>query len=365
MLQFDRIKLRNNLKIVARQFLVSVLAVVVALGIGMVIIAAMGVDPFLAIKNMFVGALGTKKAVSDTLVKTAPLLFTGMSYALASRCGLTNIGMEGQLYMGALFSTLVAVYVPMPVGVHLVLAMLCGFIGGAIWGGIVGVLKVRFGASELITTVMLNTIAINIVAWMVNGPITEPPGMDAQSPPILETAALPVIVPGTRAHLGVIIALIFVFLFYMFLWKSKKGYEVRISGQNKMAAIYSGINTNRNILLVMLLAGGLAGLAGSNEVLGMQGRLFQKVSPGYGFDGIAVALIGANTAPGIVFGAVLFGIMRAGGNFMQMTTGVPVAIINIIQAIVIIMVVACNILNEVSFKPRAKRASGKAGWAWK
>ena len=359
-MQIDRIKMRNNLRAGGRQALISLMAGVVALAISMVIIAMMDINPFLAMQNLLKGALGSKNALAETLVKMTPLLFTGMSYALASRCGLTNIGMEGQLYMGALFSAVVAVFVPLPTVLHIPAALLAGFVGGGLWGGLVGVLKVRFGASELITTVMLNTIAINLVIYMVNGPITEPPGLDAQTAPILPTAVLPNILPGTRAHLGIVFALAFVVLFYIFLWKSKKGYEVRVSGQNQQAALYSGINTNRNVLLIMLLAGGLAGLAGSGEVLGIQGRLFAKVSPGYGFDGIAVALIGANTPIGILLGAFLFGILRAGGNMMQMTTGVPVAIISIIQAIVIIMVVACNIFNELPFTRKPKQQAPAA-----
>ena len=348
---FDRVKFRNNMSSAARQIVISLLAVIVALAISMLIIAAMDVSPAKAMSKMISGALGNKNAIAETLVKMTPLIFTGMSYALANRCGLTNIGMEGQLYVGALTATIAGVYIHgLPMAIHLPLTMIAGFLGGAIWGGIVGVLKVRFGANEIITTVMLNTVATNLVQYMVNGPITEPPGDDAQSSPLLDSATLPIIFKGTRAHLGIIIAIVFVIAFYLFLWKSKKGYEIRVSGQNPDAALYSGINTRRNIVMVMLIAGGLAGLAGATEVMGVQGRLYPSVSPGYGFDGIAVSLIGANTAPGIVAGAFLFGILRAGGNSMQRATGVPVAIISVIQAVVILMVVATGFLREGGFK---------------
>lgn len=282
-MRLDAIKLRNNAKAAGRQTLVSLTAIVAALAIGMVIIALMDVEPVKAMKQLFTGAFGTKNAIAETLAKMSPLLFTGMSYALASRCGLTNIGMEGQLYVGAMAASVAGIYVQgLPAWLHLPLCLVAGFIGGAVWGGIAGVLKVKFGASELITTVMLNTIAINLVIYMVNGPITEPPGADAQSSPLLPTALLPNILRATRAHLGILIALLFVLLFYVFLWKSKKGYELRVAGLNPHAAAYSGINTRRNMVLVMLLAGGLAGLAGANEVLGIQGRLYAKVSRGMG-----------------------------------------------------------------------------------
>lgn len=359
MQQFDRVKFRSNMSSAGRQITISLLAIVAALAVSMIIIAAMGVSPLKAMDKMISGALGGKNALAETLVKMTPLLFTGMSYALANRCGLTNIGMEGQLYVGALTATIAGVYISgLPTIIHLPLTMLAGFLGGGIWGGIVGVLKVRFGANEIITTVMLNTVATNLVQYMVNGPITEPPGKDAQSSPILASATLPTIIKGTRAHLGIIIALLFVVAFYLFLWKSKKGYEIRVSGQNTDAAIYSGINTGRNVMMVMLIAGGLAGLAGATEVMGVQGRLFPSVSPGYGFDGIAVSLIGANTAPGIVAGAFLFGVLRAGGNSMQRATGVPVSIISVIQAVVILMVVATGFLREGGFK-RKKQSKAK------
>ena len=358
MQQFDKVKLRNNMSSAARQIGISALAVVVALAVSMIIIAAMDVSPVKALSKMFDGALGDMDAIAETLVKMTPLLFTGMSYALANRCGLTNIGMEGQLFIGALTATIAGVYIQgLPTVIHLPLTFIFGFLGGAIWGGIVGVLKVRFGANEIITTVMLNTVATNLVQFMVNGPITEPPGDDAQSAPLLDSATLPIIIKGTRAHLGIILALLFVVAFYLFLWKSKKGYEIRVSGQNPDAALYSGINTRRNVVMVMLIAGGLAGLAGATEVMGIQGRLYPTVSPGYGFDGIAVSLIGANTAPGIVAGAFLFGILRAGGNSMQRATGVPIAIIEVIQAIVILMVVATGFLREGGF--RRKKSAKK------
>ena len=352
----DKIKLYNNARSAAQQALISVIAVAVALAVGMLIIALIKIDPFLAMKNLFIGALGNKNSIAETLVKMTPLLFTGMSFALASRCGLTNIGMEGQLYIGALCTTVAGIYITgLPAWLHLPISMFCGFLGGAFFGWIVGFLKVRTGASEIITTVMLNTIAINLIAYMVNGPIAEPPGQMSQSYPVLETAELPRIIQGTRAHLGILIALIFVALFYVFLWKSKKGYEVRVSGLNERAAIYSGVNTSRNILIIMLLAGGLAGLAGANEILGIQGRLTPKISPGYGFDGIAVALIGANSPIGIIVGALLFGILRAGGNMMQMTTGVPSIIISVIQAVVILMVVSSNYFLEWFLSRRERR----------
>ncbi len=356
----DKVKMRMELETTSRQIIISILAVIVALGLSMIMIAAMDVDPSMAIKLLINGALGSRNAIAETLVKMCPLVFTGLSYALASRCGLTNIGMEGQLYIGALCATVAGVYIKgLPTPVHIIVTILAAFLGAGIWGGIAGLLKVKTGASEIITTVMLNTIATNLVAYMCSGPMCEPPGLNAQSYPLEESARLPIIMTGTRAHLGILIGVLFAFLSYVFLWRSKKGYEIRVSGMNNRAAIYSGVNTKRNIILIMFIAGGVAGLAGGLEIMGIQGRLVSSVSPGYGFDGIAVALIGANKSAGILFGAFLFGLLRAGGNSLQMMTGVPTAIIKVMQAIVILVIVAFNILNDVDFKNVFRKKGAK------
>lgn len=340
-------KMKTQGKAGVQQILVSFSATVFALVLGMLLIYAIGFDPFSAAVSMVEGAFGSKNAFGETLVKMTPLIFTGMSYALASRCGLTNLGMEGQLYMGALAGTATGIYVAgLPAALHLPLTILAGFIGGGLWGLIAGTLKVRFGASEIITTVMLNTIAISFIDYMVNGPMIEPPGINCQTQPVRSSAQLPTLISGTRAHWGFVIAIAFVVLFWLFLWRSKRGYEVRVAGLNLSAARYSGIHTNRNILLVMFLAGGLAGLAGCNEILGIQIRMIPEISPGYGFDGIAVSLIGNNTPFGIVIGALLFGAFRAGGNRMQIRAKVPNAIVSVVQALVIFAVVASQMLLD-------------------
>jgi len=340
-------KLHNDLRHAGQKLSVSVMAVLVSFGISMGIIALLSINPWNAFQYMFIGALGGKNALAETMVKMTPLLFTGMSYALANRCALTNLGMEGQLYIGALCTTAVAVYVPgLPGFLHIPLALLAGFCGGGLWGWIAGVLKVKRGANEIITTVMMNTIAIFLIDYMVCGPMNEPTHQKSQTSAILESAVLPKIMGGTRLHLGFIIALILIVLFWVFLWRSKKGFEVRVAGQNMSAARYTGVNINRNIMLVMFLSGGLGDLAGACEILGVQKMMLPVISPGYGFDGIAVALIGMTSPLGIVAGAFLFGILRAGGNAMQMVARVPNSIISVISGLVIVMVVASNIIME-------------------
>ncbi|MEA4970629.1 MAG: ABC transporter permease [Candidatus Pelethousia sp.] len=362
MKKIDTVVLKATSNNILRQSLVSLSAIVIALVLGMAMIAFMDISPFKAFAAMAEGAFGNKNSFAETIVKMTPLLFTGMSYALANRCGLTNLGMEGQMYIGALFSSFVGIYATgIPAAVHIPLCIMAGFIGGGIWCLITGMLKVRFEASEIITTVMLNTVAINLIEYMVTGPMMEPPGVTGQSSPVLESARLGLLIPGTRAHWGFILGILFIFLFWLFLWKVKRGYEVRVSGFNSAAALYSGINTDRNILLITFLAGGLAGLAGAVEVLGVQGRLYSLFSPGYGYDGIAVALIGMNSPLGIVVGALLFGAFRAGGNRMQMRARVPDAIVNVMQAFVIIAVVASQMLLEIWNERRMKQQKQKEG----
>jgi simple sugar transport system permease protein len=351
--------IRNFIKR-CRFLLISVTSVLLALLAGGIVIALFGFDPFEAGVSMIEGSLGSKNAIGESLVKTIPLIFTGLGYALAARCGMVNIGAEGQLYMGGFLSTLAGVYIPnLPAAVHLPVAVLAGFIGGGLWGLLAGWLKVKFGASEVITTIMLNYIAQYWVSFLVSGPMKEPPGVFPQSMPIAQTAILPRILPGTRLHLGIILALLCVYVFYFFLWRTTTGYETRVAGINPEAALYAGIKPSKTILLGMFLAGGFAGLAGTCEILGIQLRMIANFSPGYGFDGIAVALLGQNSPAGIVLAALLFGMIRSGANLMQMVSMVPVSVVYIIQAMVILFVIGSSIITILRQKQAVTKAAAK------
>jgi simple sugar transport system permease protein len=340
--------------------LVPVSSVLLALIAGGIIIAVFGFNPFEAGVHLLQGAFGSPNAIGETLVKTIPLIFTGLGYALAARCGMVNIGAEGQLYMGGFFSTLTGVYLTgLPVFIHLPLAVLAGFIGGGLWGLLAGWLKVKFGASEVITTIMLNYIGQYWVSFLVTGPMKEPPGTFPQTMPIAETAVLPRIIAGTRLHLGIVLALLCVYIFYFFLWRTTTGYETRVVGINPEAARYAGMKPAKNMLLGMFLAGGFAGLAGTSEILGVQLRMIANFSPGYGFDGIAVALLGQNSPVGIILAALLFGMIRAGANLMQMMSGVPVSVVSIIQGLVILFVVGSSIVTMLRQKQAIRKAAAK------
>jgi simple sugar transport system permease protein len=354
-------ELQKALSQKGRNLLIPAGAVLLALLAGGIIIYLFGINPLEAFWYMLQGAFGTKNAVGETLVKMTPLIFTALAFALAARCGMVNIGAEGQLYMGGFTATLAGVYLTgLPAFVHLPLTIMAGFIGGGLWGLLAGWLKVKFGASEVITTIMLNYVAQHFVSSMASGPMIEPPGKEPKSLPVLATAVLPRIIPGTRFHLGFILAVFCILVFWFFLWKTTAGFETRVVGLNPEAASYAGMKPARSILLGMFLAGGFGGLAGASEILGILDRMLPNFSPGYGFDGIAVALLGQNTPVGILLASFLFGIIRSGANLMQMMSRVPVSIVYIIQALVILFVAAGNIVIIVGKKRAVKKAAAQA-----
>lgn len=344
-----------KLKETPGELVVPILAILFALIIGAIIISACGLDTMTAYRALLKGSLGSKQAIGETIVKATPLIFTALAYALAKRCGLVNLGAEGQLYMGGLVGGLVALYLPLPPAIHIPAIIIAGFIGGGLWGMVAAELKIRFGASEMITTIMLNYIANNIVNYMVQSVIIEEGGDLPQTAKIWSTAVLPKIISGTRINLGFVFALIAIFIYYIFLWKTKPGYETRVVGLNPEAARYAGFNGNLRSRMAMFMAGGMAGIAGIVEIAGVQIRIYPNFSPGYGFDGIAAALLGKNSPIGIFFGSFLFGVLRSGSNQMSIDAGVPVALIYILQATVILFVIGSNYVGRISKKMKIKR----------
>ena len=340
-------------KVNVSNMLMPILAIVFALLVGALLITVMGLDVTVAYPALLEGAFGSKNAIGETIVKTTPLIFTALSYALAKRCGLVNLGAEGQIYIGGLCSAIVGLYISLPSFLHIPLAVLAGFIGGGVWGMLAGALKLKFGASEMITTIMLNYIAQFFINYMVGNVIKEP-GDLPQSAKIGVTAQMPRLVEGTRIHLGIIIALLCVVLYYIFLWRTRQGFETRVVGLNPEAARYAGFNYSRRSLGAMFMAGGLAGLAGLVEILGIQLRVYKNFSPGYGWDGIAAALLGQNSPIGIVLSSTLFGALRSGSNQMQIDANVPSALIYILQALVIMFVIGSNYFIKLRKKRQVK-----------
>jgi ABC-type uncharacterized transport system permease subunit len=304
--------------------------------------------------------------LSESLVATAPYIFAGLAVALGFRCGLFNIGAEGQLFIGALTSVWAGYAIKgLPWIIHLPLALLAGALGGAIWGAIPGYLKARTGAHEVINTIMLNYVAFRLSDYMLTGPMQRS-GYNPVSPPILPSAWLPRFFPDPlRFHAGFFLALAVAAAVYVFLWKTTWGFEIRTVGANPHAARYAGISVTRNFVLAMAMSGALAGLAGANEVLGVNHYLAQGFSSGYGFDSIALALLGRSHPVGVVLASLMWGLLRAGAIRMQSRARIPIDIIGIIQAMVIVFVAAPAVVRWI-YRIRAREEAGEAvftrGW---
>lgn len=334
-----------------KTILEPLISIMLALILGCVIIVIIGENPIKIMEILIKGAFGSKTNISETLLKSTTLIFTGLSYSFAYRCGLINIGAEGQLFMGASLATFLAINIKgLPAFIHLPIVFAGAVIGGGLWGLLAAWLKNRFEASEIITTVMLNYIAIFCVSYLVTGPMIEPPGNYPQSAGIQLSAYLPKILSGTRLNIGFIIAILCLVAYFIYLWHSPSGYEMRVVGMNKEAAKYSGINVKVNTMKSMFIAGGFAGLAGCVEILGIQHRLIQNFSSGFGYDGIAVGLLGGNHPVGIFFSSILFGGLRSGGNAVQMFSRVPSQIIDIIQSMVILFVISSFVFKVLKDK---------------
>ena len=339
----------------AKAILRPLISIVFAFCIVAIIILVLDKSPIRVFSTMLDGAFGSSNAVGETLLKSTTLIFTGLSYAFAARCGLVNIGIEGQLYLGALGSTIAGIYITgLPAVIHIPVCLIAGFVFGAFWGGIVGFLKNFFNSSEVITTVMMNYVARYVIGYLVTGPMMEPTGAYPQTLEIQPTAKLPILIQGTRLNIGFIVALLMLIVYFVYWRYTTTGYEMGIVGRNQNVAAYAGMPVKRMVMLSMVVAGGLGGLAGSMEILGIQFRLKENFSAGYGFDGIAIALLGNNGAPGIGFASVLFGALRSGGNRVQMVEGVPSAITSIVQALVILFVL-------VDFLAKRKKVVSKKG----
>jgi simple sugar transport system permease protein len=332
------------------------IAIAVALLIGAGLISLAGVSPIKAYTVLFSEALANYFGFANTLTKMAPLLLTSLGVLVALKAGQFNIGGEGQIYMGGLGSTLVGLYLHgLPAVIHIPLALLGGFLFGAVWGMIPGYLKAYRGVNEVITTLLLNYIAQNLVSYAVGNPLKEEGAPTPFSPVIGSTAQLPIILPQTQVHAGILLGFIATAVLWIVFARSPLGYQIETVGQNPIAARYAGISVERTITLVMALAGGLAGLAGSGEVMGLKYRLFENFSPGYGFDAIAIAFLSRGNLVGIVLTSLFFGALRGGANVMQRSAGVPVTVVYAIQGMTVLFI-AVSLALERRIVPKYQQS---------
>ncbi|MFE9652818.1 ABC transporter permease [Micromonospora sp. NPDC006431] len=321
-----------------------------------------------AYANLFKGAIFDPEAsgftaalspISETLTYTAPLVFTGLSVALAFRGGLFNIGAQGQATIGVILAAAAGFALPLPPGVHLLVALIAGAAGGAIWGFIPGILKARTGAHEVINTIMLNYVAVYFLSWIIiqNG-VQNPRRADAISKPVETSAQLPRLLgDNLRVHAGILLAVLATWFVAWLLNRSTLGFELRAVGANPDAARTAGISVTKTFVLVMVIAGVLAGLGGSNMVLGSTAdALTPQVVAQIGFDGILVALLGRVKPWGVLMAALLFGALQAGGNRMQSYSGISLELVTVLQALIVIFIAAPALVKAI-FQLRAARAA--------
>lgn len=335
--------LKSSLKNTMKEILYPLAAIVISFIAGAILVYAFGKSPITAYKALFFGALGDWNKIGETLVTTTTLILTGLSVAFAFRCGLFNIGAEGQFIMGGVAALWAGWALSgLPPILHVTVTLLAGALAGGIWAGIVGWLKAKVGSHEVINSIMMNYIAMNLSNYLIMTVFNEPD--KAFSYEIAPTAKLWRFAESfvqfkySRLHTGIIIALIVALIAYYILNKTIRGYEIRAVGFNPSASEYGGINVNRNIILAMVISGLFSGLAGGIQTAGVQYRVNNLFGfTGYGFDGISVALVGNNHPIGVILSGVLFGALQKGGPMMQIE-GIPKEVVGIIQGIIILFV---------------------------
>lgn len=351
-----------NKKILNRGFvkdLLKILTIVmIVLVVTTVLIRITGKSPMKAYRSFFFGIFGTMNGFVEIFVKATPLIFAGLGVAVAFKSGFFNIGAEGQLYMGAIGAALVSIFMTgLPGPLRIIISVMVAFLMGGLWALIPGLLKAKFNISEIITTIMLNYIAINLVALSVRGFLQEEDSYLPHSSLIDESARLPELLPPTRLHLGFFIALAAVLIVWIIMKKTTLGYELQVVGINSRAGKCNGISVMKNIIISSFLSGGLAGLAGMSELLGIQFRLLEGLSGGNGYTAILVALLGSNSPVGILMSSIGFAALQVGSNTMQRQVGIPASLVLIILGLVVLLILA----KDVFYKKMMISSNNKVG----
>ncbi|MDO5411239.1 MAG: ABC transporter permease [Lachnospiraceae bacterium] len=324
----------------------SLAAIGIALIVGAVFIMLSGESPINAYGALLRGALGSPRSIANTISKSIPLAFTGLAVALSSRCGMLNIGAEGQLHAGAMASvfTALALSTVLPAPLLLLVSIFAGIFAGMLIGSIPGFFKAKLNTSEVIVAIMLNYICTLFTSYLVNGPL-KAPGSTAQTHVIPEGVWFPRLIGKTQLTGAVFLLIAVAIAMYIFLWKTSLGYQLRAVGANRSAAGTAGIKVNLFLIMSMVLSGGLAALAGITEVFGKYHRYIEGFSPSFGFTGIAVAILGRNHPAGVILTALLFGIMDMGSLRMSRVTDVSTNMVTVVQSLVILLVAAPELIK--------------------
>lgn len=361
----SRVNQKSHFYLVILEKITPFIAILGALFIGSLVILLMGEDPIQVYKMMFGLAIGNRDGWGNVLFRATPLIFTGLAVAFAFRCGLFNIGGEGQVYVGAFLAAYVGfTFTNLPAILLIPLTIFAAALGGAFWASIPGILKAKTGVHEVIVTIMMNWIAASLTFYLAllykaqaseSMKVAGVQQMIPHTSEIAEAARLPRIATilsyfniqfpsHNPLNVSFFIAIIAAVVIYYILWKTSLGYEIRAVGHNPMASEYAGINIAKNIILAMVISGALAGLVGTNEVMGYKFRWRQELFLNLGFNGIAVALLGKNHPLGVVLAAILFGILSYGGALVNIFTAgkIPRELIMVIQAVIVILVVVAD-----------------------
>lgn len=324
----------------------SILPILVALLVGFIIIGLSGYNPVNAYGQLIKGSLSSPKQIMNTLFASTPILLTGLATTISFKAGLYNMGAEGQLYFGAFAAAIVgfSFHGLSPI-VHIPLALVTGMLAGALFAFIPAVLKAYLNVDEMVSTLMLNYVATLLTTWLAGYPFRAPGSSNPETVAIESSATLSRITSSSQLHYGFVIALVVLVLVIIMLKKTKLGYEIETIGKNTEFSKFTGIKVPSRILIIMLISGLIAGLAGAGEVMGTHGKFISGFSPDYGWTGLTIALVGNLNPIGVFVSAILFGILKTGGSTMEIMTGVPRSIISILEGLIVLMVTV-KFLNE-------------------
>lgn len=328
---------------VLKSLMPYVMGILFALGICAVLLVLIGVNPLQAYWSLLYGAFGNTYNISETMVKTAPLLLCALAFLIGFKANFWNIGGEGQFYIGALVGTLLAFILGGDLGLPLVISfpviLVVSFLAGMAWLAIPVLLKVKIGVNEIFTTIMFNFIAIHFVQHLLLGPIKDPASNNPQTPMLPSNTWLPRLFPFTRFHIGIILSILIALVAYVLVSKTLIGYKIRATGISQEAATFGGIRVSKVQGIAALLGAGMAGIAGMSETLGTTHLLIYGISPGYGFSGIIVAVLGRFSPVKTIFAAIFFAALLNGAETMQRGAGVPFGMVYILQALIVLAIV--------------------------
>jgi len=330
------ISMKNITQRYAKRISAPLIPVAIAFLIGALFLLFSGQNPLAAYKALFEGALVGQGNLLNTLFSATPLLFTGLATAIAFRANIFNMGVEGQLYMGAFAAAYVGfTFSGLPPVIHVLLCLAAALLAGALFALVPGILKGYLGVNEMVVTIMLNYVAILFTGYLASFTFKAKGAGFSATEMINKSAELPRFTKLSQLNVGFIVAVVVVMLVYVLFKKMKLGYEINAIGQNTSFAEAVGMNVARKTVLIMVISGMIGGLAGAGEVLGVHHRFISNFSPGYGWDGMAIALLGANSPIGVLVAALFFGILKSGGSSMELIEGVPRSLINVIQGLII------------------------------